>query len=266
MAALIVPARSESSDAANDPNSIRSSRAPVLEYNAGTNAYRAGQYSQATQSFQQSIKTAPASNAKRLADQEDAYYNLGNALYRAGQQLEKSAPQEAIEKWTEAVKAYDTALQLRADDADSKYNRDLVNRKIDALRKPPDDSGGGGGGGGGKGQGQGKPPPPQGKPPPPQGQPPPPQGQPPAQGQPPPQGQPPAQGQPPPQGQPPQGQPPPQGGAEAEANDQRQPGQMSPEEARELLDSEKSDEHHSLAVPLGPRNPDQTPDKAFKNW
>jgi Ca-activated chloride channel family protein len=266
MAALIVPARSESSDAANDQNSIRNSRAPVLEYNAGTNAYRAGQYSQATQSFQQSIKTAPASNAKRLADQEDAYYNLGNALYRAGQQLEKSAPQEAIEKWTEAVKAYDTALQLRADDADSKYNRDLVNRKIDALRKPPDDSGGGGGGGGGKGQGQGKPPPPQGKPPPPQGQPPPPQGQPPAQGQPPPQGQPPAQGQPPPQGQPPQGQPPPQGGAEAEANDQRQPGQMSPEEARELLDSEKSDEHHSLAVPLGPRNPDQTPDKAFKNW
>jgi hypothetical protein len=41
---------------------------------------------------------------------------------------------------------------------------------------------------------------------------------------------------------------------------------MSAEEARELLDSEKSDEHHSLAVPSGPRNPDQAPDKAFKNW
>jgi tetratricopeptide (TPR) repeat protein len=217
-------------------------RAPVLEYNAGTTAYRAGQFPQATQSFQQSIKIAPASDAKRLADQEDAYFNLGNALYRAGQQFENSAPQEAIQKWTEAVKAYDTALQLRANDADSKYNRDFVNRKIDALRKPPEQ-----GGGGGKGQGQGRPPP-QGQPPPPQGQPPPPQGQPPPQAQPP---QPPAQS-------PKNDSPPP--------DQQRQPGQMSAEEARELLDSEKSDEHHSLAAPSVPRNPDQAPDKAFKNW
>ena len=126
-----------------------------MEYNAGTIAYRAGQFPQATQAFQQSIKIAPASDAKRLADQEDAYYNLGNALYRAGQQFEKSAPQEAIQKWTEAVKAYDTALQLRGDDADSKYNRDFVKRKIDALRQPPD-QGGGGGGGGGQGQGGSK--------------------------------------------------------------------------------------------------------------
>jgi Ca-activated chloride channel homolog len=255
MAVLIAPTRSESSDQANDQSATHSARAPVLEYNAGTSAYRAGQFPQATQSFQQSIKTAPASDAKRLADQEDAYYNLGNALYRAGQQLEKSAPQEAIQKWTEAVKAYDTALQLRADDADSKYNRDLVNRKIDALRKPPDQ-----GGGGGKGQGQGQPPPSQGRPPPPQGQPSP-------QGEAPPQGQPPPQGQSPPPGpSPPQRRPPAQGGAGADANDQRQPGQMSAEEARELLDSEKSDEHHSLAAPVGPRNPDQAPDKAFKNW
>lgn len=40
---------------------------------------------------------------------------------------------------------------------------------------------------------------------------------------------------------------------------------MSAEEARELLDSAKSDEHHSLLVPSGPQDP-QTPDKPFKNW
>ena len=108
-----------------------------MEYNVGTSAYRAGQFPQATQAFQKSIKTAPASDAKRLADQEDAYYNLGNALYRAGQQFEKSAPQQAIEKWNDAVKAYETALQLRGDDRDSKYNRDFVKRKIDALQQPP---------------------------------------------------------------------------------------------------------------------------------
>jgi Ca-activated chloride channel family protein len=277
---LIIPMRSESADQVSGQSATGNARAPVLEYNAGTSAYRAGQFSQATQSFQQSIKTAPASDAKRLRDQEDAYYNLGNALYRAGQQVEKSAPQEAIQKWTEAVKAYDTALQLRADDGDSKYNRDFVNRKIDALRKPPDQGGGGGGGGQGQGKGEGgghgQPPPPQSQPPP-QGQPPP-QSQPPPQGQPPSRSQPPSQDQPPPQSQPPpQGRPPPQGpkndspppdqhaGPGDEGNDRRPPGQMSPEEARELLDSEKSDEHHSLAVPAGPRTPDQAPD-ALKNW
>jgi hypothetical protein len=41
---------------------------------------------------------------------------------------------------------------------------------------------------------------------------------------------------------------------------------MSEEEARELLDSAKSDEHQSLAVPSGPRDPNDTSDKAFKNW
>jgi hypothetical protein len=51
-----------------------------------------------------------------------------------------------------------------------------------------------------------------------------------------------------------------------EATSEAAPGQMSAEEARELLDSAKSDEHQSLLAPSGPRNPDQTPDKAFKNW
>ncbi len=54
--------------------------------------------------------------------------------------------------------------------------------------------------------------------------------------------------------------------AKSLADNQREPGQMSEEEARELLDSAKSDEHHSLAVPAGPRDPNDAPDKAFKNW
>jgi hypothetical protein len=49
------------------------------------------------------------------------------------------------------------------------------------------------------------------------------------------------------------------------ADNQREPGQMSEEEARELLDSAKSDEHNSLAVPRGPRNPND-PDNVLKNW
>ena len=231
-----IPERSESADQAGAAGASHPAK-PIAEYNAGTGAYRTGNFGQAAKSFQQSINAAPSSDARRLRDQQDAYYDLGNALYRAGQQLEKSAPDKAVEKWTDAVKAYDTALQLRPDDADSKFNRDYVHRKIDALKQPPPPSSGGGKGqgnggasGNGKGQGHGQPPPPQGQP---------------SQGQP---------SQAPPAS--PQSQP-----FQADtANDQSSPGHMSPEDARELLDSARSDEHQSLAAGTPP------PDKATRDW
>jgi Ca-activated chloride channel family protein len=280
----------------------------ALAFNQGTAAYRAGQFPQAAQAFQQSISHAPSSDPKRLADQEDAYYNLGNTLYRTGQKSEQSAPQEAIQKWTEAVKAYETALQLQPHDADSKYNRDLVKRKIEALKQQqnqnqnqnqnPQQGKGSGQPPPGAGQSQGQPPPGQGQQ---QGQPPPGQGQPPS-GQSQPQGQPPGQGQP--QDQKPQTPPPPnptgskgeqppqnagqspaapsggepqrsdqQGDPDSQAHDaaraadnQRLPGQMSREEARELLDSAKGDERRPPAVPLARQDPDQPPERPIKNW
>jgi Ca-activated chloride channel family protein len=266
------------------------SKGPVVEYNAGTAAYRAGQFPQAAQSFQQSITHSPSDDPQRLAIQQDAYYNLGNTLYRSGQRTEKTSPQETLQKWNEAVKAYDTALQMRADDADSKYNRDLVKRKIDALKQQqnpqnqgnqqdknqnqnqnqdkkqnndrPQD----------KQQNQGNPPndPQQGKNQPPDkgaGQPP---AQDPNQGQ----GAPPppkagdakggeAKGdQPPPRA----GQPPGSAADPQAADNQRIPGQMTQEEARELLDSVKGDEHQSMPIPWAQRGAVQPPDKPFKNW
>ena len=322
------------------PSSVPSSSTsgePIKAYNAGTAAYRAGQFPQAAQAFQQSITHSPSNDPKRLADQEDAYYNLGNTLYRAGQKSEKSAPQDAIKTWTDAVKAYETALQLKPDDADSKYNRDLVKRKIAKLQqqKPPDqnkdkndkdknqDKGQGQGQGGGQGQGQPPPgqQPPQNQPPqqgqqppgqqPPQGQPPPgqQQGQPPPgqqQGQQPPPGQQPGQqpppgqqpgqqpppgqqpGQQPPPGQQPGQQPPPgqQPGQQPPSGDQSQgqppgaadsdaaraadnqhlPGQMSREEARELLDSVKGDEKRPPGIPMAQDATDVPQQQPTKNW
>ncbi len=283
---------------AADANAQDTSKKPVLEYNAGTAAYRASQFPRAAQSFQQSISHAPSSDPQRLADQEDAYYNLGNSLYRTGQKTEQSAPQETLQKWTEAVKAYETALQMRADDADSKFNRDLVKRKIDALKNKQNQQQNQGqnqqqnkGSGQQQGQQQGQPPnsppnaknndPSQGQPPPSAQQPPPPAQQPP----------PPAQQPPPPAQQPPQqqpnsggskgdqsprsaGQPPPAPAAGASppdeddrtADNQRLPGQMSREEARELLDSAKGDERHPLGAPLSRRDDNQSPEEPIKDW
>jgi Ca-activated chloride channel family protein len=319
----------------------RDPQKPTLTYNLGTAQYRAGDFAAAAQAFQSSINRAPSGDASRLAEQEDAYYDLGNTLYRAGQRTEQSNAKQTLDNWDQAVKAYETALAIRPSDADSKYNRDFVKRKIDELKKqqknnPQNQNQGGGGQGGGQGQ-QNQPPQnqPPGQQPPPQGQPP--QGQPPGQNQKqppnqgqnqqppqggsqnqPPQNQPP-QGQPP-QGQPPQGQPPQnqsgqpnaqnqqpqnpppnsqgksqpppsagsqppsptppgngspqpangqgqnQGGGGRDADGRRIPGQMSPEEARQLLDSEKGDERNALGIPYARRGGETPPDKPVKDW
>jgi hypothetical protein len=41
---------------------------------------------------------------------------------------------------------------------------------------------------------------------------------------------------------------------------------MTPEEARELLDSQKGDERHALGLPYARREPESNPDKPFKDW
>ena len=113
----------------------RDPKKPDLQFNAGTAAYKAGQFPQAAEAFQKSLGGEPSADPKRLAAQEDAYYDLGNTLYRTGQKTEQSNPQQTIQTWEQAVKTYDAALQLRANDADAKYNRDFVKRKLEELKK-----------------------------------------------------------------------------------------------------------------------------------
>jgi Ca-activated chloride channel family protein len=113
----------------------RNPKQPDLVFNAGTAAYKAGQFPQATVAFQQSLGEKPSADPKRLAAQEDAYYDLGNTLYRTGQKTQSANPKQTIQTWEQAVKTYDAALQLRANDADAQFNRDLVQKKLDELKQ-----------------------------------------------------------------------------------------------------------------------------------
>jgi tetratricopeptide (TPR) repeat protein len=294
---------------------------PILQYNEGAAAYKAGEFSRAAQAFQTSLNASQSGNAKRLEEQEDAYYNLGNTLYREGQKNQQGNAEQTIQTWTQAVKAYDAALQLRAQDADSKFNRDLVSRKLAALKKeqsekkPPQqpsqsqkqspkpqqgqqnqgkDNQSKDNSAQSKGQSQGGQPNPQ-----PNGQPQPPQqasgansgdGQKNLAQQSPQTKQPdaarqavqknepsPAAGTPPAAGSPPRPDRS-QGGANSpgeqpgeqtaqRADEQRVPGEMSREEARELLDSMKDEEHRAPAAPVARNGGTVTaPDEPLKNW
>jgi Ca-activated chloride channel family protein len=261
---------------------------PLWQFNTGDAAYKAGDYAHAAQAFEASVNAAKSGSARRLADQEDAYYNLGNTLYREGQTTRQNDRQTTIATWTRAVKAYDAALELRADDADSKFNRDLVQRQLDALKQqpPPQDQSKSASSQpkSAKNQSQGQPSPskPQQQP----GKSQSPSSQQPDQstqsghssqqaqaqqqtGQSPRQAQAQQPGQPPQQGP---GSDQKASGASASqtmaqaGDDQRQPGEMSRAEARELLDSVKNEQHGLPATPLAQSNPDSPSNDPLKDW
>ncbi len=81
--------------------------------------YRAGQFAQVA-----SMLSGPTD--------ADTHYNRANALAKQGQ-------------FADALAAYDAALTLRSDDADARFNRDLVQRLLNPPPHPPPPAAGGGG-------------------------------------------------------------------------------------------------------------------------
>ena len=102
---------------------------PKLEFNLGSAAYKSGNYAQAAAAFQNTLHTT------EVPVQQNAYYNLGNTQYRVGEGTEKASPQDTIKTWEQAVQSYDAALQIKPDDTDAKFNRDLVQKKLEQLKK-----------------------------------------------------------------------------------------------------------------------------------
>ena len=99
----------------------------VTTYNAGTDAYRKKDFAAARDRFQGATHTTDTTV------QSDAYYDLGNARYRLGQAALAKDKQATIEAWKGAITAYDGALALHENDADARFNRDLVARRVKAL-------------------------------------------------------------------------------------------------------------------------------------
>jgi len=112
-----------------DEQSARKPKDARLAFNAGDAAYRAGQYDAADAAF----KRALAAGDPKL--QQQVLYNDGDVLYRSGEALKPEEREQTIAKWKAAIEAYDGAIALDSKDADARYNRDFVKRKLDALEQ-----------------------------------------------------------------------------------------------------------------------------------
>ncbi len=100
-----------------------------LQFNMGAAQYKNGRFSEAGDAFQAALRT------QDLALQRQAYYNLGNAFYRTGQKSETDAPQQAVQAWQQAQQAYEAALKLDPADRDAQFNYELVKKKLAELQK-----------------------------------------------------------------------------------------------------------------------------------
>lgn len=100
-----------------------------LRYDEGAAAYRARDWDRAAEAYAEAVRDGDP------ALQQRAYYDLGNAEYRRGQARLRSHRASTIEAWLRAIRAYESALALDADDADARHNLGLVRQRLTELRE-----------------------------------------------------------------------------------------------------------------------------------
>ena len=100
---------------------------PRLHFNAGAAAYRNRQFDEAAKQFNQAL-TAPDLNLQGLA-----YYNEGNALFHLGEKI--TDPKKRTDTWQKSLNDYQSTLKLNPQDNDAKFNYEFVKKKLEELKQ-----------------------------------------------------------------------------------------------------------------------------------
>jgi Ca-activated chloride channel family protein len=97
-----------------------------LQFNAGTAAYRATNFDAAIMHFDAAL---PARDIKL---QQKAYYNLGNAHFRKGEQADDLDQLQSL--WEKSIKHFEQAVALDKADADAVHNLAFAKQAVEQLK------------------------------------------------------------------------------------------------------------------------------------
>jgi Ca-activated chloride channel homolog len=100
---------------------------PRLHFNAGASAYRSGQYDQAAKEFNAALGSTD------LSLQAPSYYNRGNSMYRLGENIPD--PNKRMETWQKSLKDFELSLKLNPQDPDAKFNHEFVKKRLEELKQ-----------------------------------------------------------------------------------------------------------------------------------
>lgn len=107
-------------------------------FNAGSAAYKAGDFEKARDHF------AASTLAEDLGLQKKSYFNMGNTLFRLGAQSGEAEDREAY--WEDAIQQFENTLQIDKNDPEAKANLQFVRQQLEKLQKqmeqPPQDKNG----------------------------------------------------------------------------------------------------------------------------
>jgi Ca-activated chloride channel family protein len=98
-----------------------------LRFNAGAAAYQEQDYESALKHFSATL------NSPDLKLIGKGLYNLGNTYFRLGEN--EKEPQKILEQWQQASNQYNLALKVDEKDTDAKSNLEVVAKKIEELKK-----------------------------------------------------------------------------------------------------------------------------------
>ena len=97
-----------------------------LQFDSGAAAYKMKDYGKALESFSQALLTPDAGL------QSKSHYNLGNALYQRGE--EEKSDEKKLGNWTNALDHYQQTLKIEPENKEAKENYDYVKKKIEELK------------------------------------------------------------------------------------------------------------------------------------
>lgn len=100
---------------------------PRLHFNAGTAAYRNQQFDEAAKQFDEAVASPD------LKLQQLSFYNRGNAEYLLGEK--NPDPNKRTEAWEKSLQDYELSMKLNPRDADAKFNHDFVKKRLEQLKQ-----------------------------------------------------------------------------------------------------------------------------------
>ena len=101
----------------------------VINYDVGTVYYKKGEYLKAVEHLQKSLLTEDDELRQKV------FYNMGNAMYKAGIEHENSDINGAVNALEQSLNSIESSLALDQEDDDAKYNYDFVKKELERLRK-----------------------------------------------------------------------------------------------------------------------------------
>lgn len=101
----------------------------LYTFNLASSYYKNGNYEYANKTLE------AIENTEDTELQHNIFYNKGNTHYRIGEKTLERDKKQTITYWEQALKDYQTAIDLEPEDTNAKENYDFVKEKLDKLKE-----------------------------------------------------------------------------------------------------------------------------------